>query len=123
MRESALAAQIARMLSAPPDIAFLVIDVNGSGEDFVQFAANEPSVLIDFPLITKRQQEREPRVYAACASLGLEPNVTIGSNDARFVNCTAPRDARALTDIARVLLKEIFGVTDESTLEFQTHDS
>jgi hypothetical protein len=122
-RTSGLAAQIDHMLSAPPGVAFLVIDVNDSGEDFVQFAANEESVLIDFPLITKRQQEREARVRLVCASLGLDPNVTIGPDNGRFLNCTAPRDAQVLTNVARVLLQEIYGVSAESTLGFQTHDS
>jgi hypothetical protein len=124
MREmNALDAQIAYLLSAPPDIAFLVIAVNGSADDFVQFAAHDESVLIDFPLITKRQQKHEPRIRAALESLGLDAEVTIGPNDARFVNSTIPRDAQVLSNAARVLLKEIYGVTDESHLEFQTHNS
>jgi hypothetical protein len=120
---SGLAEQIEYLLSAPPDIAFLVIAINDSGDDFVQFATNEQSVLVDFPLITKRQQQRETRIHAACASLGLEPSVTIGPNDARYLNCNAPRDAQVLTNVARVLLKEVYGVIDESKLAFQTHDS
>ena len=116
-------AQIAYLLREPPDIAFLVIAVNGSEDDFVQFAAGEQSVLIDFPLITKRQQERESRVRAACQSLGFDPSVTIGPDNAKFLNCTVPRDAQVLANTARVLLKEIYGVTDESELEFQNHDS
>ena len=116
-------AQIAYLLSEPPDIAFLVIAINGSEDDFVQFATNEESVLIDFPLLTMRQQQRESRILAACQSLGFEPSVTIGSDNAKFLNCTVPRDAQVLASTARVLLKEIYDVTDESELEFQNHDS
>jgi hypothetical protein len=120
---SALDAQIADLLSAPPDIAFLVIVVNGSEDDFIQFAASDGYVLIDFPLFTERQRQRESRIQGACRSLGYEAIATSGPDNTRILNCTVPRDVQVLTHTARVLLKEIYGVTDESALEFQTQNS
>ena len=123
MNGSELDRQLTRLLQASPDIAFLIVQIGQSREDFIQYAAHEDSVLFDFPMTTKRQSEREPSLRSVCEALDLELTVNALPDGSTSLNCDVPRDAAALAHVTRSILKEAFDVTDESKLVFENEES
>ena len=117
--EADLEMQIAKFLAADPDSSFLIIQVSGSEEDFLQFTASSDSVQVDFPLITERQRQRERLIHDACSSLRLEPRINEGSDGARFLDCSIPSDVTAVSAVTRKLLRAVFRTSEETQLEFE----
>ena len=61
---------LAALLDAPKQSAFLIIEV-GEADDFLQFAKAKDSLIVNFPLASRRQQDRRDAVETAARGLGL----------------------------------------------------
>ena len=111
--------RIAHLMRSPPQ-TFLIVHVAGT-KDFLQLTATPDVAQIDFPLVTERQRELEPRIREAAAELGLNFSETRGSDGSRFLDCdlrgTPPDIARA----CRELLHRVFGTTERATLIYETN--
>ena len=98
--------------------AFLTIEVPDVPDGFLQFSCAPTSILMDHPLITDAQIGRDAIFRQACAAVGLAPYETRGSDGARFLDCVLPGDARAAAAAIASVLKDMFGVTPTTELQF-----
>jgi hypothetical protein len=110
-------AHIQRLLDAP-DGSFLVIELPGVEDAFLQFTAGPDGIQIDHPLITPAQVEREPALQQVFAAAGFMPYQTSGSDGSRFLECDVPRDAAGAAILVERVLESVFGVTSSTELRF-----
>jgi hypothetical protein len=87
-----LARHIQRLIDAPEG-SWLIIEVMGREDAFLQFTAGPNQVQIDHPLVTEQQVEREDAVRKAMSRVGSRPYETLGSDGSRFLDTDVPRDS------------------------------
>jgi hypothetical protein len=88
--------------------AFLIVADPETG-DFVQFTASAEAVQIDFPVITPRQQELEPRVRQILEANGLRPETTTGTDGSRFLDADSTAAPENTAEIVRAIFRDAFG--------------
>ena len=106
-----------RLLDAPAG-SWLIIEVQGSSDAFLQFTAGPEMVQIDHPLTTPAQMEREGALRRVLVDAGLTPYETAGSNGARFLDCDIPRHAGSAAALVTAILATVFEVDAASRLRF-----
>lgn len=101
-----------------PSSAFLIVEVPGVEDEFLQFTAGGDVIQLDYPLITDAQVGREHALRAACDAVGHPARESLGSDGCRFLDSDLPADPdRAAAGIARVL-QTVFGVGPGTELKF-----
>ena len=108
------------LLKSPAEDAFLVINISGT-EDFVQLGGYLGTAFLDFPQITKRQQELRDKVTVVCSDLGLTLETNIASNGAEFLDYELSGSANEMAVIVEQVLIRVYGVGPATRLEFETH--
>jgi hypothetical protein len=98
---------------------FLIVRIAGT-KDFLQVNATPDSAQIDFPLITDRQRELEPRIRDAAAALLLDFRETRGSDGSRFLDCDLTATPAEIASACRQLLTRVFGVSEDARLAFES---
>ena len=98
---------------------FLIVRIAGT-KDFLQLTATPDSAQIDFPLVTDRQRELEPRIREAAAALGLDFRETRGSDGSRFLDCDLTRTPTEIARACRQLLMRVFGVSGDARLAYES---
>ena len=109
---------INRLLEAEASDAFLVVSIRSTG-DFIQFTAIPGTVQMDFPLITRRQQELRSKFEEACSALGLVQSVNSGSDGADFLDYDISGSPESIASAVREVLRGVFGVESDSELAFE----
>ena len=99
---------------------FLTVKIAGT-KDFLQLTATPESAEIDFPLITDRQRELEPKIREASAVLGLDCRETHGSDGNRFLDCDVSGSPAEVARTCQQLLLRVFGITEDATLAYETN--
>ena len=113
-----LESRIAHLMRSPQ--TFLIVHVAGT-KDFLQLTATPDLAQIDFPLITERQRELEPRIRQASAELGLDFRETHGSNGSRFLDCDLRGTPHDIARACRELLQRVFRATEGTRLVYETN--
>ena len=98
---------------------FLIVEIAGT-KDFLQLTARPESAQIDFPLITDRQRQLEPKIREAAAELRLDFRETHGSDGSRFLDCDLTATPAEIAHACRQLLTRVFGVSEDVRLAFET---
>ena len=110
-------AHLQRLLAAPHG-SFLVIEVAGVEDAFLQFTADPHEIQIDHPLVTPVQLEREDMLRRAFVAAGFTPYETPGSDGTRFLDCNVPRDAAGAATVVRTIFETAFGATASTEFRF-----
>jgi len=108
---------IQRLLDAPEG-SWLIIELRGLEDAFLQFTAGPDRIQIDHPLITARQVERQDAVRRVFAAAGLTPYETPGSDGARFLDCDVPRDPAGAAILVQQLVESVFEMGSSTELRF-----
>jgi len=109
---------IEQLISTSPSAgAFLIVTVSGT-EDFLQMTGDTSGVQLDFPLITGRQISLESRIRMVAEGRGLVLVENSGSDGSRFLDIDLSADPVEAARASEILLREVFGVTDATSLEF-----
>jgi len=98
---------------------FLIVRIAGT-KDFLQLTATLDSAQIDFPLVTDRQRELEPRIHQAAAELGLDLRETRGSDGSRLLDCDVTRTPAEIARACRELLTRVFGLSADAHLAYES---
>lgn len=107
------------LLNADPvSNPILVIQVAGAEDQFIQYSVGEDSVQLDHPLITEQQQKREEQVREALIETGCLPEVNVGSDGSRFLDCELPRVLERIREVSEDVLRSGLGVTAADRLIF-----
>jgi hypothetical protein len=96
---------------------FLIVRIAGT-KDFLQLTATPESAQIDFPLVTQRQRELEPRIREAASELRLDFRETRGSDGSRFLDCDLRATPAEIARVSRQLLFRVFGMSEDARLAF-----
>jgi hypothetical protein len=110
-------AHLQRLLDAPEG-SFLIIEVTGVEDAFLQFTAGPRGIQIDYPLITPAQIEREHSLRGALAAAGITPYDTPGSDGDRFLDCEVPRDAARTAILVQRIFALVFDATSSTEVRF-----
>jgi len=114
---SDLAKHVQRLVDAPEG-AFLIVEVPGIDDAFLQFTVGREEIQMDHPLISDVQASREQAFHLACAAIRLVAYERHGSDGSRFLDCDLSRDpSRAAADITRVL-QSLFDIRLATELRF-----
>lgn len=98
---------------------FLIVRIAGT-KDFLQLTATKDSAQIDFPLITDRQRELEPKIRQAAADLGLDFGETRGSDGGRFLDCDLRGTSLEVAEVCRQLLTRVFGMPTDGPVAYES---
>jgi hypothetical protein len=107
-----------RRLKEAPQGAFLIVEVGGLDDAFLQFSAGPGVIQMDHPLITKLQAAREQEFRVACAAIGRVPYESPASDGSRFLDCDLPDDPLAAAADVRRVLEVLFRVQLSTPLNF-----
>jgi hypothetical protein len=118
-KASELEPRIAQLMQSERQ-TFLIVRVAGT-RDFLQLTAAPDSAQIDFPLVTDRQRELEPKIREAAAELQLDFRETCGSDGTRFLDCDLTATPAEIARACRQLLQRVFGITEDATLAYETN--
>jgi len=110
-------AHIQRLLDAPEG-SFLIIELTGLEDAFLQLTAGPREIQIDHPLITPAQVKREHALRRAFAAAGFSPHETQGSDGTRFLDCDVPRDPVRAAILVQTVFESVFGTTPSTQLRF-----
>jgi len=98
---------------------FLIVGIADT-KDFLQLTAALNSAQIDFPLITDRQRELEPRIREAGAELRLDFRETRGSDGSRFLDCELRGTPAEIAQVCRQLLSRVFTMSEDAPLAYES---
>ena len=108
-----------RLMQAGDDGAYIIIHICGT-DDFLQLTGDAQGVQIDFPLITDRQISNESKIYLSAESEKLPVVLNQGGNGARFLDVDVDGDPIEVARVCRVFLGDVFGVNEDTQLDFET---
>ena len=105
-------------LKEAPTGAFLIVEVTGLDDAFLQFAAGPGVIQMDHPLITRAQASREHAFRNACEAIGRVAYESPASDGSRFLDCDLPDDPSAAAADVRRVLESLFRVGPGTALNF-----
>ena len=117
---SDIAPAVDGLLGSPAEDAFLVIGISGTA-DFVQLGGHLGSAFLDFPQITARQQQLRGKIETVCSELGLTLEINVASSGAEFLDYPLSGSAKDMAAIVEQVLIRVYGVDQDTALEFETN--
>ena len=117
-----LPAHLDRLLAVPVENSpILIISLEGSESDFIQFSVGDDEVELDHPLVSSRQQAREATLRRSLQDAGCEPVINVGTNGARFMDCYLPRSSDEVLRVTTAVLRDLFAVENATPLVFTSY--
>lgn len=110
-----------RLNGGEPSMASLVVNLNDSPGDFIQFSVRDAKVEIDFPLFTDRQKDLESDFRKICTDSELPIEETTDPEGNRILHANLGSDPAELSRIAGVFLRQLFDANEDSWLDFTLH--
>jgi len=98
--------------------AYLIATVSGT-DDFLQMTGGPTGVQIDFPLITPRQQGFESTIRQAATVRRLKVKENRGSDGSRFLDIDVTDDSRAIAQICRTLMRDVYSTSHDTVLQYE----
>lgn len=114
---SDLPVHLRRLIEAPPE-GFLIVEVAGLDDAFLQFSAGPDVIQMDHPLLTHVQASREQTFRAACEAVRRPVYDSLGSDGSRFLDCDLPGEPSAAAADVRRVLESLFMIEATTELKF-----
>ncbi len=116
-----LRAHLSLLIDAPVDAnPFLIVAVYRENDRFLQFSVSADVVQLDHPLISPEQKERETAVRAALEGADCTPEINLGSDGSRFLDCDLPRSVDSVVQATSAVLPSALGVDNSTRLIFSS---
>ena len=114
-----LRTHVSQLIDAPVDAnPILVVTVYNVNDRMLQFSVSEGVVRLAHPLISPEQRGREGAVRAALEGADCTPEIHLGSDGSRFLDCDLPRSVDRVVQATYAVLESALGVDDSTDLVF-----